>query len=261
MKGNIVLAVTLLFAVITFQSGAQDQAIVKDLHNEWKVYDDGKYVPFRQSGKVTTIYFVVEATAFSGMHLLVSSPSSFTLFINGQLAAKASAPLSLNIDSLSDHFQSPLLQVAVHQREIHDGGLQTAVISKTGGSAFGEMLAPHYSSFRDFAVVGILVLLMMLITITKLNPKLASDYFSVVKIFSMREGEDGQSRSRITSSINILFYAYSSLMLGYFLMIIYHFLPHEYPTALFFQATTFWDAVVQWAELSSIVLALFFPRS
>jgi hypothetical protein len=95
-----------------------------------------------------------------------------------------------------------------------------------------ELLPTRISSFRDFAIIGVLILMIVLIVITQLNPKLASDYFSVTKIFSVREGEETQTYSRITSSINILFYAYSSLMLAYYLMIIFHFLSPHYTIAL-----------------------------
>jgi hypothetical protein len=261
MKSTIISLLILISFACVFPQAARGYSVVKDLKNEWRIYDGGQYTLFKNGSRgVKTIYFSVEAVSFPDMLLHISSPSSFTIFINGQLAAKSSVAVNLSLDSLSGHFNTPLLQIAVHQREILEGGLQTIIVSKTSTTAFGELLAPRYSAFRDFAIIGIMVLLIMLIVITQLNPKLASDYFSVTKIFSMREGEDGQSYSRITSSINILFYAYSSLMLGYYLVIIYHFLPREYPTALFFQATTFWDVVLQWAELSLIVLVLFFVK-
>ena len=68
-----------------------------------------------------------------------------------------------------------------------------------------------------------LILISVLIVVDQLNPKLSSDYFSIIKMFFMREGEDSQIHSRITSSINILFYVYCSLMIGYYLMIIFRF--------------------------------------
>jgi hypothetical protein len=100
----------------------------------------------------------------------------------------------------------------------------------------------------------------MLIVIAKLNPKLAADYFSVTRIFSMREGDDSQAYSRIASSTNILFYVYCSLMLGYFLMIVLHFLPAQYSVAILFQPSNFWQALVGWLEISLIVLGIFFLK-
>jgi len=261
MKAGL-YALFLFFAVtLHFSANAQGNALVKDLHNDWLVFSGDQYVPYSNAyGNVTTVYFKLDAASFPGMQLKVSSPARFSIFINGQLTSQSIIPVILNIDSLAKRHGASLLQLAIHQQRINTDGLFTAVVAAKTNPSFGETLKPNRSAFRDFAIIGIMVLLVMIITIIKLNPKLASDYFSISKIFSMREAEDGPSKSRITNSINILFYAYSSLMLGYFLMIVYHFLPHEYPTALYFQPTTFWDAILEWGELSLIVLALFFAK-
>lgn len=261
MKAGL-YALFLFFAVtLNFSANAQGNALVRDLHNDWFIFDGSRYVPFTDAHKgVTTVYFKVDAMSFPEGKLQISSPAPFSVFVNGQLSVQSAQPISMDLDSLALRHGAPLLQIAINQRRIHADGLFTGVVTPHASPSFGELLMPNFSSFRDFAIIGIMVLLSMIITIIKLNPKLASDYFSLSKIFSLREAEDGPSRSRITNSINILFYAYSSLMLGYFLMIVYHFLPHEYPTALYFQPTTFRDAMLDWGKLSLIVLALFFAK-
>jgi len=260
-------AITNSFLILFFSSAvisnsaAQDYSVVKDFENEWRVYQNERYKPFSEKeGKVSTIYFSLEANKFTGTFLVIRSHEPTTLFINGQLGAKTNTELMLKVDSLSDVFQSTVLRITIHQDEIHERGLQTLIQSKARASSTFNDPFLRFSSFRDFAIIGMLVLIVMLIVIIQLNPKLASDYFSITKIFSVREGEDSQAYSRITSSINILFYVYSSLMLGYYLMVIFHFLPSQNATALFFQATTFWEALIQWLELSLIVLGLFFLK-
>jgi hypothetical protein len=116
----------------------------------------------------------------------------------------------------------------------------------------------RFSSFRDFVIVGMLILVSVLIVVVQLNPKLASDYFSIIKMFFMREGEESQIYSRITSSINILFYVYCSLMIGYYLMIIFRFIPSHYVVALGFQSDSFGGAMFLWIKLSAIVLLIVF---
>ncbi|MBA4057113.1 MAG: hypothetical protein C0490_20540, partial [Marivirga sp.] len=188
-------------------------------------------------------------------------PETVALFINGQLIKKSRSSIKLKIDSLKTGLGSSILQVMIYQKRIHEAGLETVVESEITETPLNTEFTPaQFSSFRDFAIVGMLVLMVMLIVIIQLNPKLAADYFSVTKIFSMREGEDSQAYSRITSSINILFYAYSSLMLGYYLMIIFHFLSPQYTIALAFESTTFWEAIFRWLELSVLVLGLFFLK-
>jgi hypothetical protein len=240
---------------------AQEYVVTKDLQREWKVFRNNTYEPFQKVDKARSVFFSVEASKFSDSYLLIESFAPFTIFINGQLAESSEGSLRLKIDSLNNIFHGSVWQVSIFQEKIKAGSLKTLIESKVPQDALAiEMLPLRISSFRDFAIIGVLILMIVLIVITQLNPKLASDYFSVAKIFSVREGEEPQTYSRITSSINILFYVYSSLMLAYYLMIIFHFLPSQYRAAMVFQSSTFWEAVMHWLQLSLIVLALFFVK-
>jgi hypothetical protein len=263
MKGLTYSFIVLLFlCAAPSLSFAQDHLLVKDLAAEWLVFQNGQYVPYHShEEQVRNIYFALDANKYRDSFLQVSSPEPLTLFINGRLVKKTGRQLVLSIDSLAKTFHSSILQINIYQEDLHPGGLRTSIQMKGEPSSdYDEHLSMQFSSFRDFAIIGILILLIMLIIIIQINPKLTADYFSITKIFSMREGEDGQSSSRITSSINILFYAYCSLMLGYFLMIIFHYVPAYYASALSFQANTFWVAIVQWLELSLLVLAVCFAK-
>jgi hypothetical protein len=255
------LTLTIFFAIGVSIAAAQDYAVTKDLQSEWKVFQNGAYEPFQKVGRARSVFFSVEVAKVMGGYLFIESFAPFTVFINGQLAESSEGSLRLKIDSLSSVFQGSVWQVSVFQEKIKAGSLKTLIESKVAkSSSVIELLPTRITSFRDFAIIGVLILMIVLIVITQLNPKLASDYFSVTKIFSVREGEETQTYSRITSSINILFYVYSSLMLGYYLMIIFHFLPSQYRAAMFFQSSTFWEAVIHWLQLSLIVLGLFFVK-
>ena len=263
MKGSEYFIISLFFLCsIVSVTSAQEAVGVKNFTGEWKVFHNGQYERYDSGADgVRNIFFSVEANNFPGSFLQVRSPEPLTLFINGQISAHTDEPLLLSIDSLSEIFQSRVLRINILQDEIHPGSLQTNIQTNANpSSAVEDHSLIRFSTFRDFAIVGVLILMVMLIVIIQINPKLASDYFSVAKIFSMREGEDGQSHSRITSSINILFYAYCSLMLGYFLMVIFHYVPIHYASATSYQADTFLGAVIQWLELSVIVLVLCFAK-
>lgn len=238
-------------------------SVIKDFKSEWKIFSNDRYQAFdTKNGQVTSIHFLIKTNEYRDNALLrISSPETVTLFVNGQLVKRSKSTIELALDSLSTALRSNVLQIMVYQKEIHENGLQT-VVEAMGTESLSTPVfeQSQFSAFRDFAIVGMLVLMVMLSVIIQLNPKLTADYFSVTKIFSMREGEDSQAYSRITSSINILFYAYSSLMLGYYLMIIFHFLSPQYSIALSFESTTFWDAILRWLELSLLVLGLFFLK-
>ena len=252
---------SILLSVGTSVAAAQEYTVTRDFEREWKVFQNDKYEPFQKVGRSRSIFFTVEVGKYRNDYLFLESFVPFSVFINGQLVESSDKPLQLKIDSLNSIFQGSVWQVSVFGEKIKSENLRTLILSKTPkNSSAIDPLPGRISSFRDFAIIGILILMIVLIVITQLNPKLASDYFSVSKIFSVREAEETQTYSRIASSVNILFYVYSSLMLGYYLMIIFNFLPPQYRAAVFFQSSTFWEAVINWLELSFIVLALFFVK-
>lgn len=258
MRLNSAKALILFFLTLVVTSQAQELTWKKDFRKEWLIYEGDAYKPFdanKENNK--TIYFWLEASKFPGDSLVIDSPEPFALFINGQLVKVSETKIIISIDSLQSLVSSSAMLMGIHQENISDSGLTTGIVSQVTTSSF-DLLPIAFSSFRDFAITGMLVLLVMLIIIIQLNPKLAKDYFSVTKIFSLREGDDKQVYSRITSSTSILFYCLCSLIIGYYLVIIFHFIPNQYSLAALFYADTFLSALIQWLQLSLIVLGFFF---
>jgi hypothetical protein len=258
MRLNSAKALILFFLTLVISSQAQELTLKKDFRKDWLIYSGDSYKTFDENKEDTkTIYFWIEASKFSGDSLIIDSPEPFALFVNAQLLNPSETKVILSIDSLRSLFSSPELLIGLYQEHIVEEGLTTGIIAQTTVSS-SDLLPISFSSFRDFAITGMLVLLVMLIAIAQLNPKLAKDYFSVTKIFSLREGDDKQVYSRITSSTNILFYCLCSLIIGYYLVIIFHFIPTRYSLAASFYSDTFLSALLQWLQLSLIILGFFF---
>jgi hypothetical protein len=253
------LTVLLIFWLSPGNACADDFLIAKkDLSSDWMVYQTDGYRPY--TGQLaSTIYIDLNSHAYAGDYLKIQSNRSFHVFINGQLAATGQS-MVLPIDSLTKLY-SAAMQIGIHQKDMSSSKLTTLVLSKTSEKPSASMLDKHKSaSFRDFAIVAAIVLMLLLITMIRLNPKLATDYFSIRKIFTTYEGEDNQMYSRMTSSTNILFYVFCSLMLSYYMMIIFQFVAGRYPIATSFQADTFGTALLHWLELSVVLLLLFFTK-
>lgn len=261
MKEFIRLFFLFSFVAFTEQAGAQNTFVVKDLKADWQIYQADRYIPFEiHEGKISTIYIWLEPAKYVNSRLRIDSNEPYSVFVNGQLLANSETTLDLPIDSMQRLFPTPIVLVGIHQEKVRAHGLQTLIISTTSVKKAMQESPMHFSFFRDFAIVGMLILASVLILIVQLNPKLASDYFSVIKIFFMREGEESQMYSRITSSTNILFYVFCSLMIGYYLMIIFRFIPSHYVVALGFQPESFGEAMFLWMKLSAIVLAIVFLK-
>src|SRR5687767_9152117 len=205
MRARLKILVILLIVLTGKLTVAQNFFVVKDLKPDWQRFNRERYEPFAAGEDISTIYFWLEPTKFSGHFLKVKSNEHFALFLNGQLVSSKTQYLNLSLDSLHQAYPAPVLLVGVHQQKIRAGGLETQILSPAPSVKAEDEMPLRFSSFRDFAIVGMLILISVLIVVAQLNPKLAWDYFSVFRIFFMREGEDSQIYSRITSSINILF--------------------------------------------------------
>ncbi|MEO7988278.1 MAG: DUF4271 domain-containing protein [Chryseolinea sp.] len=248
------------FLSLVITSQAQELTLKKDFRNDWLIYESDVYRPFNENEEETkSVYFWMEVSKFSSDSLIIESTESFALFVNAQLIYLSETKIVLSVDSLQSLFNTPDLLIGIYQENGIDGGLTTGILSRTVVSS-SDLIPISFSSFRDFVIAGMLILLMMLIVIIQLNPKLATDYFSVTKIFSLREGDDKQVYSRITSSTSILFYCFCSLIIGYYLIIIFHFIPTQYSLATAFYANTFSSALLQWLQLSLIILGFFFLK-
>lgn len=254
--GLLVTAVVCLAQFPSF-SQASDPVSKKELKGEWKTFNGEGYVPYDGSSS-SAIYFEINTDQFFKDKLVVESRRPFSVFLDQQLIAQQTR-VSWSLDSLSKATGKSILSFAIHQSPISPD-LTTSLQSTTGGAEDNSLMPRPSFSFRDFAITGILALLVLMILIIRLNPKLASDYFSVTKIFSLRDSDEGQVYSRITSSTNMLFYVFCSLILGFYLVIIFHFVPQRFPLASVFYSDEFWGALYQWLQLSAIILGVFFLK-
>lgn len=229
---------------------------IKDLKQEWMTYEDGGYqaladIPF--SG-LHTIYFQLERGAFPGNFLLLKSDRPFFVFINGKIRAEYQGQVILNIDSLLRAIYGPSYWIGVHQNNINGRDMRTEIISMRPVTVAEDTnTARPYSYFRDFVVIAGLITALLFLQVFRLHPKLAADYFSVARIFSSREVDDGQTSIRLTSSTNIQFYILCSLLIGLYLLIVFYNLPSQYALPIRFLASEFWMMGWQWLKISAII--------
>jgi hypothetical protein len=250
-----ILASAIFFVASTVV--AQDVAFENPVDVEWLERADESFVKIEESVSGSVIYLNVRVPHSSGKELLlIRGISPFTLFINNKLVMTGRKAL-LPLDSLSRIYASSQLLVAVHQDGLNRKTLTTQVVNRKKANAADVPTAeirPSYA-LRDFSVIGALLLSVLVASVIRLNPKLASDYFSFPKIFSFRE-DDSQLNTRIGSSTNIIFYVYCSMLLGYFMIIILQFVPDHYRLTIHFGADSFGELIIQWSKLSGIIFIL-----
>lgn len=236
----------------------------KNLQQEWMVFVENEYRPFTEendNNNVNTIYFWIEVNQYRGQYLRIRSLFQPSVFINGRLAGQCYNTITTwRIDSLQKVYSSSTLLVALHQKKILAESLHTTIASRGTQSALEEDFTKPVNFFKDFVIVAALILLIILVLIMQLNPKLSSDYFSVTRIFSVRESDDNQLYSRITSSSNLLFYSYCSLVFSFYLMMVFHYVAPQYDVAWPFHAESFGSALLQWLKLSALLLLIYFIK-
>lgn len=248
-------------AVSTFPGlHAQSLQEEKDLKQDWLVYEHDQYTPYTGDGNTNTIYLRIDSREHSNDFIRIRSSESFNVMVNG-LVCGSGNHFQFPIDSLAKAHNTTILLFAINQDDLHARSIHTKMLGLSEKNEVDHAIAKRdMSSFRDFAISAALLLIVMLLVIIRLNPKLAGDYLSVTRIFSLREGEDAQMYSRIANSTNILFYVYCSLLIGYYLIVVFHFVSDLFPIALAFEAESFSGMILQWLKLSSMILSLLFVK-
>lgn len=252
--------VLILFLVFTVEVSGQEKFIVKkNLQPEWLVNIENKYVPFRQSEKaVNTIYFTLKPSNFKGDYLVLTGANHFSIMVNDKLILDQIKKATLSIDSLKKNYSESTFFFAVHQKQsISQTNLLTNVQSKIIAATALEIEHRRLgTSFRDFVVTATLALFIFLVGLIRLNPRLSSDYFSVTKLFSLRDSDIDQFYYRLTSG-NILFYVLTSLVLAFYLIVIGQFVSIELAEL---NSNGYAAYILTWLKLSVIIFTLLFVK-
>jgi len=229
---------------------AQTSGLERNLKERWQLIPG-------PGGEVRTIYFSLDANQHKGSRLEIDSRKSFSVLVNGKLIGAGSHFVSYSLDSLAG-IHTPKLRVTIHAPDAAKW-LQTRLVYPTVNAEAGEAVGSPLRKdmfFLNFSILAVLGLTVFLIYLWRTNPKLTLDYFNFIKLFSMQERDENILASRVTASVNILFYAFVSYFGALLLMIIFHFAPFESPLAKSFQAASLPEAGLQWTLLALIIFGL-----
>lgn len=258
MRYSLIAAMILI--LIGLETKSQDQWVIKkDLQPEWLVYTSGSYVNYEHDDPYNTIYFSLNARKFSGDHLVISSQQNFSVWMNNQLLIDQKNEVKFLIDSLSTLAGPSTLFFAVHMEKVIDQStLITNISSQASVSANQDevLLFKQKTFFRDFLITAVLVLLISLISIIRLNPRSSADYFSLSKMFSLRDNESDQFYSRLTSG-SILFYGFTSIILALYLILINQYVNTGLSDLT---VTTYFDSLLTWLKTSVVIFIVLFIK-
>ncbi len=201
-----------------------------------------------QGQSVHTIHFAV-IDEFKGGIISIKSPDEISLFINGQLQLRTKSELRLNVDSLlTTRTGTPLLSI------FQKGNIKTVQIGLLYQAHLeNEKFNRQASHFRDFLILGTLLLFGFFVILFRSNTRLTIDYLNLTKVFSIQEREEAIVAGRIGSSVNILFFVFISLLVGLLFIIIFN----GGDSGLYFSTKNSIDSTTQaftwWLFLSAII--------
>ena len=246
-----------LLLVLLCQVGwASIPTVVKELRPDWLQYTNGLYQPaVPLPADLHTIYFPVKAFEFKGQYLSISSNEISSLFVNGKLVSYGRDHI-LSIDSLSSLYSNDLF-IALHTVGSMED-LTTRIVSRYSFMSADSIsiISRPPTFFRDYSIITVATLLLFFLILFRTNPQLTYEYFSFVKIFSVLERNENLLASRITSSVNLLFYLFCALLTGFLLSTILYFAGYYFHVSEFYGITSLGGAFMAWLKLSLFVLAL-----
>lgn len=255
MRLIIVVCLLLFFQKL----GAQpyEGVFIKDLKQDWKIMSNNEYLEYHQSKYAPTIYFLIDANLFGGASLRIESEKKFSVFINGKLISTQEKGVILyDLDSLSSLYSNPL-QVSVRRPNVP---ISTQLVLKKAKAESADLIERKGEYFLNFSILASLLLLIFFVALFRTNPKLTFDYLNFTRLFSVQEHEENVMALRITSSANLLYYTFTSLLAALQLMVIFKFASVELSLATFFQANSLMESFYQWLWLSTIILGILFGK-
>jgi hypothetical protein len=254
---RLIVVVALLFFSQKLGAQPDESVVIKDLKPEWEVLSNNQYLDYDQSTFIPTIYFNIDPIQFGGTTLQIECEKYFSVFINGKLMESQSKGIQFyNIDSLASLYSNPL-NFSIRRQNV---AMSTKLVIKNGRTEDAALFFRQGSFFLDFTILAFIFLLIFFVVLLKTNPKLTFDYLNFARLFSVQEHEENVMALRITSSANLLYYAFASLLCAVQLMVVFHFVPSQSGLANLFQGNSLKECFYQWVGLSTIILGVLFAK-
>lgn len=232
---------------------ARDIRVVKDLKRSLLIYSNNQksFVPHAYNAPVNgpVVSTHLSRKDFSGSRLFVCGQPGTALFIDQKIVAsqKSDNCISLDIDSLFGTFGragQENLFLSVYHKELEIDELQFSVIKELSekeilqieSSNEATAVARVFSPFKNFYIIGLLLILAFIAMIKVAYPKIFSEFFSLGKIFSFKWREDSLIASRAISSVNLLFLILYSLLMSFIVVVLWYetdTVPHQFDLIAF----------------------------
>jgi Domain of unknown function (DUF4271) len=228
---------------------------VKDLQPEWLVFQGNAYQNY-DNQKARAIYFTLDPSTFKGNFLSVKSPRPFRVFVDQKLIIQQDhGTVLLSVDSLNQVYPGTLFFGVFQEKGVET--LQTRIVGPESGAfrSWVDVQRRKENFFLDFLVLATIILAVYFVLLFRTNPRLTLDYLNVSKLFFIQEREENLLATRVTSSVNLLFYLFCSLFCALVLLVIFQFSEGAVGPSFYFPIRSAGEGFLQWGKLSLFIVA------
>src|SRR5258706_347403 len=250
-----------IFSILLFSSTSQtahqkEFQITGELNPQLKIFKDNRLRDIAGEN-CRAVHLSLDLSEQRGRYLVVESKKIFYLFINSTFVLKGSRPLKLNADSLKSRYSNSIFLSLYQKNGIDDLSIKWALLSHQD-----ELYNPQRPTlaFSNFILVTTLILIIFFTALFHTNPQLTLDYLNLTKLFYLRDREENQITLRVTSSVNLLFYLFCSLLASLALITAVHFTKGGLSFLSYSPSSTIREYLGQWIFLGLAILRMLMAK-
>lgn len=221
MHRHLGLFFLLLFVLPAIGKGQESTyayAQARDMKKSLLVYDSKQksYVPYVYGTpfNANAASFILNTKESEGLYLDICTKGKSALFIENDIVAlqNASDCLLLDIDSLRSSYGAEEIFMTLYQKELNLGTTTISIVRRTNNlmdadrSADGlEILTREFSSFKDYYIIGLLLILALFAMLKATHPRAFGEFYSISRVLSLRWKEDSIIMGKPVSGASFLF--------------------------------------------------------
>ena len=240
-----------------FQTGSEKELqIIEDMKPQLKIFKESILMDNKDQNS-RAVHLPLDLSQQRGQYLIIESKKIFYLFINSKYVLKWNGSLKLSADSLRNRYSNSIFLSLYQKNTIDDLSIRWAILQ-----SHDELYNPKRPvlAFSNFILVTSLTLIIFFSTLFRTNPQLTLDYLNVSKLFYLRDRDENQITLRITSSVNLLFYLFCSLLASLTLITALHFAREGLSFLTYPSFTTTNSYLGQWLILALGILGMLMAK-
>lgn len=249
-----------LLVLVTTTSFAQQRVLIYDLSRDWKVMVSDTYVDYANAtSSSNAIYFTLDANRFRGYDLEINGVRDYSVWVNGKLIRQSKAGLKrFNIDSLERIYHTPMTVGLYAERGL--SRIKTSVVTLSKHQPEDVETLRQKNHLRDFATLGVLILVAGFIIMLRFNRRMLFDYFDFTKLLSLQERDESLVAGRITSRFSMAIYVYLCAWAAFLFLITFQHVGRDWIIISDFAIGSVGDGFAKWGKLTMVIGLILFIK-